>query len=106
MQFAYIPGAGRGTVEALTMINHNILKSIDDKSGAVRVLTGDFSKASDSLTSDSILSAVVKFKFAKRAFALLEDFLICRRQRVKTANDVSDRASIKSGSHRAVCWVP
>ena len=97
MQFAYVPGAGRGTVGALTLINHFILKNLDGKSGAVRVLTADFSKAFDKLTYESILSAVFKFNVPERAFFLLKDFLCCRQQRVSISNKTSDWSPITSG---------
>ena len=97
MQFAYVPGAGRGTVGALTLINHFVLKHLDGKSGAVRVLTADYTKAFDRLTFESILSAIVKFKLPKLAIVFLKDFLCCRQQRVTTTNDASDWTLIKSG---------
>ena len=97
MQFAYVPGAGRGTTGALTLVNHYILKHLDGKSGAVRVLSADFSKAFDKLTYKSIFSAIVEFKLPKRAFLFLKDFLCDRVQRVKSANDVSDWISVTSG---------
>ena len=55
-QFAYIPRSGGGAASALTLINHHtcILKFLDLKSGAVRVVAADFSKAFDKLTFEAI----------------------------------------------------
>jgi len=96
-QFAYIPGSGKGTTTALTLINHHILKFLDVKSGAVRLLAADFSKAFDRLPFETIFSSIVKFKLPRQAVLFLYDFLFYRYQRVVTSNETSDWSLISSG---------
>ena len=47
-QFAYVPGAGKGTVVALTLMYFQLLRYLDKKSGVVRVTAVDLPKAFDS----------------------------------------------------------
>ena len=82
-QFAYVPGPGKGTAVALTLINHLILHFLDKKSGAVRMLAADFSKAFDKLTFKSIVSALVNFRLPRQAVTFLFHFLSDRKQRVR-----------------------
>ncbi|MEL7308637.1 MAG: reverse transcriptase family protein, partial [Pseudomonadota bacterium] len=96
-QFAYVPGVGKGTTTALTLINHLIMNFLDKKSGAVRMLAADFSKAFDRLSFDSIISALVNFCLPRQAVALLMNFLCDRKQRVRLNGNVSDWAPITSG---------
>ena len=105
MQFAYVPGAGRGTVGALTLINHFILKNLDGKSGAVRVLTADFSKAFDKLTYESILSAVFKFNVPERAFFLLKDFYVVVNSVSASPTKPLTGPLSRAACLRVVCWV-
>ena len=66
-QFAYFPGAGKGTSCAVTLLYHHVLHFLDGKSGAVRMLAADFSKAFDKLSFSSILSSLTKFKLPRNA---------------------------------------
>ena len=97
LQFAYFPGAGKGTSCALTFISHHILKFLDGKSGAVRILAADLSKAFDKLPFVSILSALVKFQLPRLAVILIKDFLCNRWQRVSFDSCSSGWSSIMSG---------
>ncbi|MEL7308255.1 MAG: reverse transcriptase family protein, partial [Pseudomonadota bacterium] len=96
-QFAYIPGSGGGTASALTLVSHKILSFLDSKSGAVRVVAADFSKAFDKLTFDSIVSSLVKFKLSYEAVCFIVDFLSCRKQRVLFSDVFSEWSEITSG---------
>ena len=96
-QFAYVPGTGKGTTTALTLINHLVLHFLDKESGAVRMLAADFSKAFDRLTFDSIVSALVNFCLPRQAVAFLCNFLRNRKQRVRINDNVSDWSPITSG---------
>ena len=71
-EFAYIPRSG---ASALTLINHHILKFLDLKSGAVRVVAADFSKAFDKLTFEAIFSALFSFNLCRESVRILFDFL-------------------------------
>ena len=96
-QFAYIPRSGGGAASALTLINHHILKFLDLKSGAVRVVAADFSKAFDKLTFEAIFSALLSFNLCRESVRILFDFLCGRRQRVRFNNSVSEWSNITSG---------
>ena len=96
-QFAYIPGAGKGTTTALTLINDHILRFLDKKSGCVRLLAADFSKAFDKLTFESIISAACRFNLPRQATEFLFDFLKNRRQRVRLGNYFSEWFDVTSG---------
>jgi hypothetical protein len=96
-QFAYVPGPGKGTTTALTFISHLTLKFLDGKSGAVRMLAADFSKAFDKLTFDAIVSALINFHVPRQAVCFLLNFLRDRKQRVRLSDDVSDWSPITSG---------
>ncbi len=96
-QFAYIPGSHGGTTSALTLVSHHILKFLDSKSGAVRVVAADFSKAFDRLPFGSILSSLVKFGLSRQAVLFLADFLSGRKQRVRFGGLFSEWSTITSG---------
>jgi hypothetical protein len=74
-----------------------VLSFLDCKSGAVRILAADFSKAFDKLPFSSILSSLVKFQLPREAVVFLKNFLCDRQQRVSFDNCVSSWASISSG---------
>lgn len=96
-QFAYVPGTGKGTATALTLINHLVLDYLDKKSGAVRMLAADFSKAFDKVSFNSIISALLKFCLPRQAVTFLCNFLCNRKQRVRLNFEVSNWCSITSG---------
>ena len=84
-QFAYVPGPGRGTTTALTLINHHILSHLDKQSGAIRLLSVDYSKAFDKLPHPSILRAMTTdFDIPYQAVKWIMNFLSERRQQVRT----------------------
>ncbi len=60
-QFAFFPRPGSGTSSALTLLCNRILSFLDSESGAVRLLSIDFSKAFDKATHDVIYSAMSNF---------------------------------------------
>lgn len=96
-QFAYLPGRGLGTTSALTLLNHTILQYLDTHSGAVRVLTVDFSKAFDKITHKSIISACHQFQFPPQLIHWIGSFLSNRVQRVRIGRSFSDWSSVSSG---------
>ena len=96
-QFAYVPLPGRGTSTALTLLNHHILKFLDAGSGAVRVLSVDFSKAFDTLPHKTIIDSAIRFSLPRQAIVWLTSFLCDRRQRVSISKSLSDWCSCTSG---------
>ena len=72
-QFAYLPGPGKGTNNALTLMYGKILEFLDSSSGVVRLLTIDLSKAFDKLTKKAILDACVRFEIPVQAFRWISD---------------------------------
>ena len=96
-QFAYVPLPGRGTTSALSLINNYILKFLDEGSGAVRVLSVDFSKAFDTLPHRTIIDSAIHFSLPRQAVEWIYSFLCDRRQRVNFQDSVSDWCSCVSG---------
>ena len=96
-QFAYVPGVGKGTAVALTLVNDHVLRFLDRKSGCVRLLAADFSKAFDKLSFDSILSSLFKFELPRQAVLFIRDFLLNRKQRVRLPNEHSVWFDVTSG---------
>lgn len=97
MQFAYVPGCGKGTSNALTLMNNHILRFLDGKAGAVRMIAADYSKAFDKLSFFSIISSLVKFELPRQAILFIFEYLRQRYQRVKVGCDFSDWTVILSG---------
>ena len=96
-QFAYVPGAGKGTVTALSAIYLHALKYLDAQSGAVRVVTIDLAKAFDSLSHKSILNACVRFSLPKGLVRWIFSYLSERYQRVTFDNSYSAWVPLTSG---------
>ena len=96
-QFAYFPGVGKGTICAVTLVYHHILKFLDCQSGSVRILAADFSKAFDILPFSSIVTSLIHFHLPREAVKLIKDFLCDRQQRVSFDDCVSRWAPITSG---------
>ena len=96
-QFAYVPGPGKGTGTALTLLYHKILESLDKESGAVWLLSVDFSHAFDKLSHASVRRAVIDFSLPKEAAAWISDFLTNRRQRTRVGTDLSAWSPVTSG---------
>ena len=96
-QFAYIPGPGTGTSTALTLLYHKVLQFLDGESGAVRLLSIDFSRAFDKLPHSAIQQAIMSFNFPGEAVAWISDFLTNRRQRTRADGILSSWAKVTSG---------
>lgn len=96
-QFAYVPFPGRGTASALTLLNHHILKFLDNGSGAVRVLSVDFSKAFDRLPHKTIVDSIINIGLPKQSVSWIYSFLCDRRQRVQVGTSLSEWSHCKSG---------
>ena len=96
-QFAYVPGNGKGCTVALTLLYHKIIEYLDGRSGAVRILSVDYSKAFDKITHSGIIEAVVRFKIPVNAVRWISNFLSNRYQRVFVNNQASSWSPVCSG---------
>ena len=96
-QFAYFPGPGKGTACATTLIYHHIIRHLDSSSGAVRVLSADFSKAFDKLDHAQIISAMINLRLPFEACKWVRDFLTSRTQRVAVKGNPSNWTPVTSG---------
>lgn len=96
-QFAYVPGPGKGTATALTLLYHKVLSYLDSESGAVRLLSIDFSRAFDKLPHPAIFQAMLTFNFPREATAWIMDFLSNRRQRTRVDASLSSWKDVTSG---------
>ncbi|MEL7308580.1 MAG: reverse transcriptase family protein, partial [Pseudomonadota bacterium] len=95
-QFAYIPGPGSGTCCSLTYIYDRMLKFLDT-SGAVRVLSIDFSKAFDKILHSSIVTSAQKFCLPPNIINWIKSFLSNRFQCVRVKGVFSSWSLIRSG---------
>ena len=95
-QFAYLPGEGKGTISALTLMHHDIVRFLDS-SGCVRLLSIDFAKAFDKVLHSGVIGAMMKFNLPQEAVMWVSDFLSNRLQRVKVRNQVSSWCPVLSG---------
>lgn len=96
-QYAYLPGAGNGTTNALTLLQHEILTFLDASSGSVRVLSVDFAKAFDKILHSGVLATASKFKLSEEAIAWIASFLSDRYQRVAINDKLSSWKIVSSG---------
>lgn len=96
-QFAYVPSRASGTVSALTLLSNRILQFLDSSSGAVRILTLDFSKAFDKVLHNVILSAALKLELPYFIVRWIGSFLSGRMQRVKMGTMFSSWTFVPSG---------
>ena len=96
-QFAYVLGPGKGASTALALLYHKILQSLDKDSGAVRLLSVDFSRAFDKLPHSSIRRAVIDFALPKEAAVWISNFLTNRQQRTRVGTELSDWSPVPSG---------
>ena len=96
-QFAYIPRPGAGATSALVLAYHKIVEFLDVQSGAVRLLSADFSKAFEKLLHSNIIASCLKFHLPKFVLIWIADFLSFRKQRVCIEGDVSSWCNILSG---------
>ena len=76
---------------------HDVLKFLDGKSGAVRLLSVDFAKAFDKITHSAIFDACAIFEFDPRLIKWLASFLSNRFQRVCLDGKVSAWSAVTSG---------
>ena len=96
-QFAYLPRPGSGVTSALVLTQHKILEHLDSSSGAVRVMSVDFSKAFDKLLHSVIIKACVKFNIPFFIIRWVISFLSDRFQRVRWNGTYSSWIPITSG---------
>jgi hypothetical protein len=95
-QFAFIPGTGKGTTCALTLLNHRILSHLD-KPGAMRVVLLDYSKAFDRVLHDGIIDALIRLRAPQEAIQWVYSYLVGRCQRVVSGNVMSEWTEVSSG---------
>jgi hypothetical protein len=96
-QFAFSPGPGKGCTCALTLVQHHILSFLDNKSGAVRVLMVDLTKAFDRATKSVVVRALEKFNVSSTIIYWICNYLSDRYQSVRTNGIVSGWKKVKSG---------
>jgi len=96
-QFAYVPGPGKGTTNALNSMYLSTLKFLDSQSGVVRVAAVDLTKAFDSVTHSSVLNACFNFNLPKNVIAWIKSYLSNRRQKVFLNGISSDYVSVNCG---------
>jgi hypothetical protein len=96
LQFAFTPGAGKGTTSALVRIQHEVTSFLDTP-GAVRIIQLDFSKAFDSLSHSKILEALCKMGAPTHLLCWLRNYLTDRCQRVCWQGENSEWTFITSG---------
>ena len=96
-QFAYLPRCGSGTTSALTIMYNSILRYLDSKSGAIRLLALDFSKAFDRLPFQSIIQSSIFLKLPKQAIAWLMSYVNNRCQCVSVNDKYSSWRVLPSG---------
>ena len=96
-QFAYVSRPGAGTTPAVTILSHEVLKFLDGKSGAVRLLSIDFAKAFDQVTHSAIVDACFTFEFDPHLIKWIVSFLSNRLQRVCLDGNVSSWSAVTSG---------
>ena len=96
-QFAYVSRPGSGVTSALVLAYHKVVEFLDKSSGAVRLLSVDFSKAFDKLLHSRIISACVDFQLPPFVIKWIISFLSCRKQRVFVNGRTSTWSEITSG---------
>jgi hypothetical protein len=96
-QFAFTSKIGLGTTNALTAINHAVLKYTDSSGSAARVLAVDFVKAFDRASTQHILSALQQLGVPLECYIWVRSFMQDRAQRVKLDNQFSDWMKVQSG---------
>ena len=96
-QFAYREGGS--CIEALLTMQHEILKSLDQKGrNAVRVLAMDFSKAFDTVKHDLLFSKLKLLPLNPYIFNWYFSFLTDRRQQVVCNSITCDWISVNKGT--------
>ena len=97
LQFAYLRRCGSGCVSALLLMHHNILKFLDKKSGCVRLLALDYSKAFDKLPHISIVRSCIDCNIPAQAVRWIFSYLQGRRQKVMIQGHHSSWHYVSSG---------
>ncbi|MEL7307688.1 MAG: reverse transcriptase domain-containing protein, partial [Pseudomonadota bacterium] len=87
-QYAYLPGPGSGTICALTLTYNRIVNFLD-RSGAVRVISIDFSKAFDKVARKEIIDASIRFQIPLLAANWIVSFLSDRLQYIHIGENFS-----------------
>jgi hypothetical protein len=96
-QFAFTPGPGKGCTNALTLIQHLTLSHLDEKSGAVRMLLVDLSKAFDKATRSSVISALDGLKISPLIIYWIHNYMSNRYQAVRINGNNSAWMEVTSG---------
>jgi hypothetical protein len=97
MQFAFTPGVGKGCTSALALVQHKILKFLDESSGAVRVLLVDLSKAFDCATLSSTVRALSRLQLPQPLIYWTSNYMQGRFQAVRVETETSDWSDVTSG---------
>jgi hypothetical protein len=97
MQFAFVPGIGKGTVCALALMQHRILEFLDRGSGAVRMLLIDLTKAFDKAQPSVIVSALQRLGAPCEAIFWIYNYLTNRKQAVRLLSTISSWVDVISG---------
>ncbi len=96
-QFAYISRPGSGATSALVITYHRIVDFLDKPSGAVRLLSTDFTKAFDKLLHSRIIATCVDFQLPPFVTRWIMSFLTGRKQRVFVNGTTSSWIDVTSG---------
>jgi hypothetical protein len=97
LQFAFVPGVGKGCTTALALMQHKILKYLDEASGAVRLLLVDLSKAFDCATRSVTVRALIRLGIAPQLVYWTYSYMGLRTQAVKGVNGLSKWIAVTSG---------
>jgi hypothetical protein len=96
-QFAFTGAIGNGTSSALTLISDTILRHLDQRPGASRVLLIDFAKAFDKASHSVILQRMCELNIPLDCVRWTISFLTDRHQRVILNDSISSWAEVISG---------
>jgi hypothetical protein len=88
-QYAFTGNIGGGTTNALIKVNNSVLKHLDHKSGASRLLLVDFTKAFDHAQPLIILKCLIQHNASRQCTLWISNFLFNRLQRVVVQGKLS-----------------
>ncbi|CAB3996058.1 Hypothetical predicted protein [Paramuricea clavata] len=91
-QYAYRENSN--TTAALIRCQHHWLKWLDDKANFIRVISGDFSKAFDSVSHDILTQKLKSTNLNPYIINWLINFISCRKQRVTVDGTVTNFVNI------------
>jgi hypothetical protein len=97
LQFAFVPGEGKGCVCALALAQHKILKFLDEASGLVRILLVDLTKAFDCATTSVTLRALSRLGMPANIIYWTHSYMSGRFQAVRLENNTSKWTEVTSG---------